>query len=100
RPEQQTSITNQFESRFMKLLVRCRVDPGQTGNALPLDTGEPLSAAAVNERDAYQPDSSFVNTEHSDLPAGFSAVIKSRASDIAGWFVRKLKPPLTPAERL
>lgn len=83
----------------MKLLIHCEVDPGQTANALPLDTGEAFGAAAVNDRDAFQPDSSFVNIEHSDLPAGFSAVIKSRATYVADWFVRQVNPLLTPVER-
>eukprot|EP00064_Thunnus_orientalis_P021688 superscaffoldBa00006752_g21855 len=84
---------NPNQRTLKKFLVRCWVDPGWTGNALPLETGEPLRVAAVNDCDTFQSDSSFVNIALFDLPTEFSAVIKSCATYIviyiAGRVARK-----------
>ncbi|KAI8746475.1 DNA transposase THAP9 isoform X3 [Biomphalaria glabrata] len=86
----------QFQATFKKILVRCGVQPGKTGNVSLLDSSDlttpPLANSEIVMSEALFADDQSFLSEHdycSNFNINYKYTIEQIVSYIAGWVVRK-----------
>ena len=91
----------QFQAIFRRLMVRCGVSPGETGNVAAQDDTVSLSAVEMSSAEtAEEHPSPFANIsalvcDHSYLPTRFGGLVENALVYIAGFVVRQILKKLS-----